>query len=356
MSRTGLALAVASALWVTGCSVAPPVEQDTANASSRQIKDTIEQEIQALLASEERPRYEVLDLRVAGNLEDTLVNSALERSSQDRFRVLLSRAFPDNTLPTGGWLRLRTAQHQHDGKIPADPVLISAALSDGDAGRTRFMVRIESSDSRSVYYSGDGARLVPSWLSHPVDGEYRVTSAFNPSRRHPITGRHRPHNGKDFAAARGTPVLAASDGKVVRAGMRGSWGRLVVLSHADGIETRYAHLSRIEGLSVGDSVTQGQMIGRVGTTGMSTGPHLHFEVHANGHALDPATFDPAKIMRGSGTQLAGQEMQDVRDYQELENKALAMLPTPSPVVLASFGGLHGLGGPDPEDELGPHSE
>ncbi|MCG8420430.1 MAG: M23 family metallopeptidase [Proteobacteria bacterium] len=105
-------------------------------------------------------------------------------------------------------------------------------------------------------------------------------------RRHPISGRRKFHRGVDFRARRGTPVRAAGSGVVVVAKRRGGYGKLVIISHGKGVETRYAHLHRI-GVKKGEVVAAGEVIGAVGSTGRSTGPHLHFEVRRSGKAVDP---------------------------------------------------------------------
>jgi len=123
-------------------------------------------------------------------------------------------------------------------------------------------------------------------LAWPVRG--RVSSGFG-MRVHPLTGRTRAHSGLDVAVAAGTPVGAAAGGRVVRAGRAGGYGLLVVVDHGGGLGTRYAHLSRIE-VAVGQVIGAGQRIGRVGSTGAATGPHLHFEVRRGGVAQDPGSW------------------------------------------------------------------
>jgi murein DD-endopeptidase MepM/ murein hydrolase activator NlpD len=108
-------------------------------------------------------------------------------------------------------------------------------------------------------------------------------------RNHPTLGGRRVHAGVDLAAPAGSPVVAAADGVVAYANWLGSYGLLVTLRHASGFETRFAHLSRIL-VSPGQLVTRGQTLGLVGSTGRSTGPHLHYEVRQNGTAIDPLAF------------------------------------------------------------------
>lgn len=120
----------------------------------------------------------------------------------------------------------------------------------------------------------------------PTSG--RISSPFG-YRTHPVTRSYTLHSGIDIAASSGTTVVASRNGKVVSAGYSGSYGNLIVISHGNGIETAYAHLRSIN-VRVGDSVSQGQLIGKVGSTGRSTGPHLHFEVRINGTAVNPSKY------------------------------------------------------------------
>lgn len=121
----------------------------------------------------------------------------------------------------------------------------------------------------------------------PVDYPYQ-SSSFG-WRRNPVTGRHSMHEGLDFAAPRGAPIYAASSGVVTQARFRSGYGNLVEIAHGNGLSTRYAHASALK-VEEGDLVEKGQQIALVGSTGRSTGPHLHFEVRMAGHPLDPTLF------------------------------------------------------------------
>lgn len=121
----------------------------------------------------------------------------------------------------------------------------------------------------------------------PVDHPFQ-SSSFG-WRRHPVTGRHSMHEGLDFAAPRGAPIVAASGGVVTEARYVPGYGKMVEIDHGNGLATRYAHASSIS-VKLGEVVTKGQQIARVGSTGRSTGPHLHYEVRIAGHPLDPTLF------------------------------------------------------------------
>ena len=131
--------------------------------------------------------------------------------------------------------------------------------------------------------NGDAKGVLPD-LS-PVSFS-RVSSRFG-ARYHPILRAVRAHNGIDLAAPAGTAIRATRTGLVAKADWHGGYGLLVSLKHADGVETQYGHMSRLA-VKAGQTVQRGQVIGYVGSTGMSTGPHLHYEVRVNGRAIDPA--------------------------------------------------------------------
>lgn len=123
---------------------------------------------------------------------------------------------------------------------------------------------------------------------HPLSGLPEIGSGFG-WRPHPITGAPNLHEGLDWSAPAGTPILAAASGKVLKAGWHGGYGMLVEIAHSQSLSSRYAHAQAIH-VRQGDWVGQGQMIAEVGSTGHSTGPHLHFEIRLQGVALDPTMF------------------------------------------------------------------
>lgn len=163
---------------------------------------------------------------------------------------------------------------------PLEPVVVSTrggvTLPDQDTPRAnRILDRLEDVDMYRL-----AAESLP--LSHPVRAAHRRTSGFGPRWG-------RMHSGMDFAAARGTPILATAEGTVTHAGWQSGYGKLVKVRHALGFETRYAHLNTIA-VRKGQRVSRGQNIGGMGTTGRSTGVHLHYEIRRNGQALNPVTF------------------------------------------------------------------
>jgi murein DD-endopeptidase MepM/ murein hydrolase activator NlpD len=138
--------------------------------------------------------------------------------------------------------------------------------------------------------------LVP--YRKPVIGEVEFTSGFG-VRSDPFLGRPAMHTGLDFRAAMGDPVRATANGKVASSGWAGGYGRMVEIDHGNGLSTRYGHLSEI-GVKVGDTIKIGQVIGAVGSTGRSTGPHLHYETRIDGEAVDPQKFLRAGVRLSAG--------------------------------------------------------
>jgi len=153
------------------------------------------------------------------------------------------------------------------------------------SGKSLTAFHFERGD-RTAFYDADGNSLRRAFLRAPVQFR-RISSTFARARRHPVLGITRRHQGTDYAAGPGTPVMAAGDGVVVRAGRAGGYGNLIEIRHRNGITTRYGHLRGFaRGIRGGARVTQGQTIGYVGSTGLASGPHLHYEFRVNGVAKD----------------------------------------------------------------------
>jgi len=155
------------------------------------------------------------------------------------------------------------------------------------SGQTFEAFRQESPDGRAGYYARSGLPLRKQFLKAPLQFT-RITSHFSKSRFHPLLHVFRPHHGVDYGAPTGTPVMTTADGVVVEARYHGGEGNCVRIRHSSRIETSYLHLSRFaKGIKPGTKVTQGQVIGYVGMTGLATGPHLDYRVSDNGTWLDP---------------------------------------------------------------------
>ncbi len=181
-----------------------------------------------------------------------------------------------------------------DGKVTHPGRLLAGELK--LMKRTVTVIRFRPQGGAEGFYNPQGENVVRSFLRTPMDAS-RITSRFG-MREHPILGFSALHAGVDFGAPTGTPILAAGAGRVVAAGPNAGYGLYVKLQHTNDVATAYAHMSRIgPGIKPGVSVRQGQVIGFVGSTGQSTGPHLHYEFHRNGRQVNPLTQKFA--MRGA---------------------------------------------------------
>ena len=167
---------------------------------------------------------------------------------------------------------------------PLVPIKLSTMGLSGSPDETRANAILATLDTLNTYRMA--AFKVP--LGLPVKTSFRLTSGFG-GRNDPINGRHKMHEGQDLAGDYGDPIYATADGTVTYAGWENGYGRLVKISHAFGIETRYGHLSEI-GVKVGQKVSRGEKIGDMGNSGRSTGTHLHYEVHVGGRPVNPMTF------------------------------------------------------------------
>jgi murein DD-endopeptidase MepM/ murein hydrolase activator NlpD len=156
-------------------------------------------------------------------------------------------------------------------------------------GRTHQAVRYRSDDGRVSYYTPEGKSLRRAFVRAPLAFS-RVSSDFNPRRRHPILNTIRAHRGVDYAAPAGTPVRAPGDGKIIFRGRKGGYGNAIIMQHPGGITTLYGHLSAFAKTArEGQPVSQGSIIGYVGATGLATAPHLHYEYRVNGRYMNPRT-------------------------------------------------------------------
>ncbi len=179
--------------------------------------------------------------------------------------------------------------------------------------------------SKADFFDRAGQSAKRLLMKTPIDGA-RLSSGFG-TRKHPILGYRKAHKGVDFAARRGTPIYAAGDGVVERANRFGSFGNYVRIRHANGYKTAYAHLKGFrKGIRAGKRVEQGDIIGYVGTTGRSTGPHLHYEVHYKGKAVNPQ-----RLKIATGVQLKGAEIEKFKAVRDEID--LMRAPPPAPDAL-----------------------
>ena len=172
-----------------------------------------------------------------------------------------------------------------NGKTVGTGNILSARFT--NRGKTYTAVRYTNKQGNTNFYTADGNSMRKAFIRTPVEFA-RISSMFSMGRKHPILNKIRAHKGIDYAAPRGTPIKATGDGKVILAGRRGGYGNTVIIQHGETYRTLYGHMQGFaKGVKDGSSVKQGQVIGYIGTTGLSTGPHVHYEFQVNGVHVDP---------------------------------------------------------------------
>jgi len=216
----------------------------------------------SLFVDGQRAGLSQMKLMELANIFGWDIDFALDIREQDQFALIYEEKYLDDGLIGEG--RILAAQFTN-----RDQVFNAIRHSDGS------------------YYSPEGYSMRKAFLRSPVDF-FRISSKYNPSRIHPVLKTSRPHRGVDYAAATGTPIKASGDGKVIWRGTKGGYGRTIILQHAGIYTTLYAHMSKYNSkVKKGNRVKQGQIIGYIGSSGLVTGPHLHYEFRSNGVYQDP---------------------------------------------------------------------
>ncbi len=210
-----------------------------------------------------------LIMQLANEIFGWEIDFALDIQRGDQFSIVYEQKFRDG-------------EYIGNGRILAAEFI--------NNGVTHRALLFKSSDGQiNDYFAADGRSMRRQFLRAPLDFT-RISSHFNPRRRHPILNTIRAHKGVDYAAATGTVIKAAGDGRVAFVGTKGGYGRVVILEHGGGISTLYGHMSRFaKGMRVGSRVKQGAVVGYVGSSGAATGPHLHYEYRVNGQHKNPRT-------------------------------------------------------------------
>ncbi|WP_018880621.1 MULTISPECIES: peptidoglycan DD-metalloendopeptidase family protein [unclassified Thioalkalivibrio] len=225
----------------------------------------------------------IISAEIDGNIASALSERAdISPGAANALAVLLDRYLPVRThARTGDQFTLLVEQETLVGDDTPHNLRLLAFDYEGE--------RIEIRAARNVngrFYTPEGESLLPPFDRRPFAGNYRISSSFNPRRRHPVTGRVAPHHGTDFAMPVGTPILAPADGRVTRVENHPYAGRFIVIEHGQGYSTRYLHLQR-QLVRPGQTVERGDRIALSGNTGRSTGPHLHYEIHVNNRPQNP---------------------------------------------------------------------
>ncbi len=224
------------------------------------------------------------------------IDFALDIRSGDSFSVMFERQYAEGQFIGNG--AIVAAQFQNQGQTYQ-----AVRHTDGN------------------FYKPDGGSMRQAFLRAPVNFRY-VSSNFNPRRLHPVLGKIKAHNGVDYVAPMGTPIMAAGDGKVIESSMKGANGNYVVIQHSNGIVTKYLHLSKRD-VKRGDKVKQGDIVGRLGATGRVTGAHLHYEfvvggVHRNPRTVKLPQAEPLQgVARVEFTKIAKQQIAQLKAHERV---------------------------------------
>ena len=253
---------------------------------------------------------EVAGATATGVIDSSLFEAGQDAGLSDRLIMEMAEIFGWDVdfaldIRAGDRFALVFEEQFKDGEKIGEGPIVAAEFT--NRGRQIRAVRYVDPTGRAAYFSPDGRSMRKAFLRTPVDFT-RISSRFSFSRKHPILHKMRAHRGVDYAAPRGTAVKASGDGRVVFAGRNGGYGRTIVLRHGSVYTTLYAHLSRFsKGIRVGKRVEQGQTIGYVGSTGLATGPHLHYEFRVRG-----VHRDPLRVKLPQAAPLAEEYMDDFR--------------------------------------------
>ncbi|MCB9030435.1 MAG: LysM peptidoglycan-binding domain-containing M23 family metallopeptidase [Deltaproteobacteria bacterium] len=246
------------------------------------------------LIERDRPVF----LTIKSSFFEAAVDKNVPHAIIDRFVDLFSGrvAFQKDIQPGDEFSLIYRERRLEDGTFVEPGPILAASLKNRD----EFMVAVRhiGKDSKVRYFDEDGKSLERAFLRYPLNFT-RISSVFSTSRFHPVLKRSRAHNGVDFAAPTGTPIRSVADGVVTLAGWNGGGGKTIKIQHNSRYSTAYLHLSKInKDVVKGGRVKRGQVIGAVGTTGLSTGPHLHFSFYDRGRYVDPLKVKLPRLLEG----------------------------------------------------------
>ncbi|MBU0557479.1 MAG: M23 family metallopeptidase [Alphaproteobacteria bacterium] len=262
-------------------------------------------------------------LRIRGKVGDSLYRSARAAGAdpstiQAYLKVLSAQVNVGSGLRAGDEFDIIVAHRRAATGESETGELLYAGL-DRQSGKNIDMLRWTQA-GRTQWFEASGVGERRGLLARPVNG--RQSSGYG-MRKHPILGYRRMHAGLDFSAGSGTPIYAVTDGRVTYSGWHGGHGKFVKIQHSGGLGSGYAHMSRIA-VAAGQRVKRGQVIGYVGSTGLSTGPHLHYELYRNGRTINPATVKFTET-----AQLAGAELRAFKGRLAELKRLRAGLPEPA---------------------------
>ena len=285
--------------------------------------DTIKEKV---IARESTTRTVVLSGKVGRSLNRSarkagLTNANINSLTDDIFKYDIDF---DSDLDADDRFSVLVEQTWREGElVSTSPVMAATFTVDG---KLHSGFRYARLGNKPEYFTAQGRPLKKTFIRMPIPYA-RLSSKFG-ARRHPVLGSMRMHKGVDYAASSGTPIMAAGDSRVEFVGWQRGYGNTVILNHGRGYTTLYGHMSRTAKLRKGQSVAQGTVIGYVGSTGMSTGPHLHYEFRVNGAHRNPLSITMPPPEPLSGKQLAA--------YRTQTSNALARIRTVENIIYADI--------------------
>jgi len=253
-----------------------------------------EKSIRGILFQKREKPYDVEVKTASGSVETSLFEDGRRVGLQPALLSQLADIFTwdidiEKDIHQGDTFKILYEERSRKGQAKSALRILAAELI--NAGQKLTAIYFEKQHGEGNYYNLEGQSLARSFLRFPLEFT-SITSHFTESRFHPILKTNLPHTGVDFAAQRGTPVRAVGDGVIAEAGWNGGYGKAIDITHDTTYMSRYAHLdSFAPGIKAGAAVTKGQVIGYVGSTGRSTGPHLHFELYKDQQYINPLSVD-----------------------------------------------------------------
>lgn len=270
----------------------------------RTVTDAIRvarQDDDSFAAKEEELATEVRQEEIGGTVESSLWSALTARGHSPALVDVIVDTFAYDVnfftaTRKGDRFRIIVERHEIDGELVRYGQVLAAEYI-GESNRYLVLWWKASRKAEGRYVDEDGKGVARTLLKTPLKYA-RISSGFDPKRMHPVLHRQKSHNGVDYAAPEGTPIWAAADGKIVHRKLAGGAGNMVIVRHDGGLKTLYMHMSKFaDGQRVGQRVKAKTVIGYVGSTGLATGPHLHFGVQKNGRYIDPTSVES---VRGTG--------------------------------------------------------
>lgn len=270
-------------------------------------------------------------VKLSGDIDGSLFQAFAKLGERDKLTLAFADIFSsridfNNDLQRGDRFELLLEKYYKNGQFVGYGRILSAKFLGAKEKYSAYYFK-PSNASKGNYYDETGKTLGTVFLKSPLP-IFKLTSNFTMHRKHPVLGVDRPHQGIDLAAPIGTPVMAVADGVISFAGWKNGYGNTISIKHPGGYETQYAHLSKIaDGIKTGVHVTQKQVIGRVGMTGIATGPHLDYRIAENGVMKNPLSVKFRSVFA-----MSGQELEHFHT-QRLYLARLMETPEPQKLVL-----------------------